>query len=466
MFFRNNNKKSIKSVSVISSSLCNLRCSFCYLHKNKAYPKFDEIVQEAWKNGSYVDNILKVFEKFKIPPSDLEIIQLWGGETLLNIQNVIPNIKNFYKYFPNINSWKISTNWMINVDNFFDFLKEIDNHTNCKDTNIRLQVSIDGPPGKFTEQGHHGDWRIYKINFERFCNLVNNYKFHNIKIEIHINATVGKELYLEEFSTKEGIYNYLKFTSDFCDWLNEQCISSSLSCMADIVAPGYAIPCNSTSAEGRKLAEIFRLWEEVKAEYFPKFNKYFNIYYGIGDITANKNYFSCNLECSEMRNSLTIIPDGTIVECSGSYIDQFQPYVDELKKENNTELLNNVKARSKIVKNILNMTEEELEEYSWLVDSGYKGNSSTYMHTMFSICKELGMSGQIPYKYVEDDDLLLKHLSCLSNLISCTRENINDTKIPYLASTSCFRRYLNGAIEYAYDLKTLELKDRMRREIR
>jgi hypothetical protein len=47
-----------------------------------------------------------------------------------------------------------------------------------------------------------------------FTNLINNYKFKHMLINVHINAVVSKELYLKTFSTYEGMYNYMKFMMD------------------------------------------------------------------------------------------------------------------------------------------------------------------------------------------------------------------------------------------------------------
>jgi hypothetical protein len=62
--------------------------------------------------------------------------QLWGGETLLHIDDVTKNLKKFYLYFPNVKLWRISTNWIIDVNKFFEFIKEMDLYA-PEDTEIR-----------------------------------------------------------------------------------------------------------------------------------------------------------------------------------------------------------------------------------------------------------------------------------------------------------------------------------------
>jgi sulfatase maturation enzyme AslB (radical SAM superfamily) len=38
---------SVRSVMLLGSSACDMRCGYCYLHKNKAANAFDPIVKDA-----------------------------------------------------------------------------------------------------------------------------------------------------------------------------------------------------------------------------------------------------------------------------------------------------------------------------------------------------------------------------------------------------------------------------------
>ncbi|MDD7592625.1 MAG: hypothetical protein PUJ92_06520 [Bacilli bacterium] len=44
----------------------------------------------------------------------------------MHIDSITKNVKKMFTLFPNINTIILSTNWTINIDKFFDFLKEID----------------------------------------------------------------------------------------------------------------------------------------------------------------------------------------------------------------------------------------------------------------------------------------------------------------------------------------------------
>lgn len=117
----------IHALSVITSSTCNLNCKFCYLHKNKVNHEYNNLIRQAWDDGTYLENIRKVFEKMGNDRNDVTQIHFWGGETLIQVDLLEKNVPKFYELFPNIKSWHISTNWVININNFFTFLKTIDN---------------------------------------------------------------------------------------------------------------------------------------------------------------------------------------------------------------------------------------------------------------------------------------------------------------------------------------------------
>ena len=164
----------VNSISLISSTTCNLNCSFCYLHKNQSYKEFAKLVRQAWADGSYLNNALKTVERLG-PPEGVQQCQLWGGETLLHIDDITKNLKQFYQYFPNVKLWRISTNWLIDVNQFFEFIKEMDLYA-PEGTEIMTQLSIDGPQGGYAEQGHNVSLEVYQKNFSDFAFLINNYK--------------------------------------------------------------------------------------------------------------------------------------------------------------------------------------------------------------------------------------------------------------------------------------------------
>ena len=135
---------------------------------------------------------------------------------------------------------------------------------------------------------------------------------------------------------QERYCNFVKcfnLHKDLIKYIEERCISKSLAIRQEIVFPGCALPCPDSTEDGKKLADIIKMWEKVRDNEFPNSDKYFTFQYGIGELTGCKNIIARNAECSELDTSLTINYNGEIAECSGAFIDNFEPYLEELKAE-------------------------------------------------------------------------------------------------------------------------------------
>lgn len=442
----------ISSITFISSAMCNLDCSFCYLNKNIAYTSFNQEVRKAWKNKTYIQNVCNSLNKLNIDKNGIDSVQLWGGETFMSINDVTDNIPEIYENFPNIKNWMISTNWTSNVYNIFNFLKTIDEYSNYH-TNFGIQLSIDGPSGPISEQGHNGGWEKYRENMKIFTNLINNHKFKHMSISMHMHSVIQKDLYFKVFSTYEGMYNYMKFMADVSEEFSAQCISESLEFQRGFTFPGCAFPYDSdTTEDGLMLAKIFKLWDTVYQKEFKDLYSYVPFYMGCGHFEKNKYLFSQNVECGELRTSLTFNYDGSICECNGSFIDNYQPYLDELIKNNDVKNYEIAIAHNKMTAYNPNLvSSKEIEQYNWSVhDGGYRNTGLIYLHMAFNEAKALLKVGQISSIY-ENDEILFKHLLAILNGLSCSRNNIVDTHIPYLVPVGALRRYLNGVAEYIFE---------------
>ena len=444
----------INTISLISSTTCNLNCSFCYLHKNQSYKEFDKLVRQAWADGSYLDNAIKTVERFNSGDKIFQC-QLWGGETLLHIDDVTKNLQKFYLYFPNVTLWKISTNWLIDVNKFFEFIKELDLYA-PKDTIIQTQLSIDGPKGGYAEQGHNVSLEAYQKNMIDFAFLMNNYKLNNVKVDFTINATLNKQTYIEKLSNYDEMKHYVTFMRDLVKFIDNLCVSKALNISAHMIFPGCAVPAPDSSEEGKKIADIIKMWEIVRDKEFPDADKYFVFQYGIGELTGCKSMLIPNDECSELNGSLTINYNGDIAECSGAFIDNFEPYLQELIEEGDMNSYYTSVSRNQLVYNPGTISDSDFEEKQWQVTQGYKQNESTYVALAFRAAIELANANQIDYRYKYDRDLLLRHVISMLHTASCSRENLKDTKIPYMASIGLLRRYLNGIMDYAYNVKKAE----------
>lgn len=451
----------VNSISLISSSVCNLKCSFCFLNKNKSFNKYDLEILQAWKEKTYLSTVYKSLKKLKEDPLKIVRMEFWGGETLFHIVELKENINEIYKYFPNVKYFLFPTNWSINIKETFDFIQELDKY--CpENSKLTLQLSIDGPNDEIQKMGHNISLEQYKKNIKVFANLINNTKLKNIKVGFTINATINKELYFKYLSDYEGIKNYISNMDDFINFMSDSFISESCEFSINHLFPGMASPTEETVEEGLKLANICRLWEYVRKNEFQTnsfesmFNKYF--YFGLQHFNIENNCLNENNYCNQLKTALSFLPDGTILECTSSYISPNEDYQNECLENQEIEKYQNAILHKSNCFNPLIASEKEIKRFTWSVLNGIKNVEQTYKYFSMAICKELSKSGQLPEKYLYDKELLSNHLDIISGITTCTFENINLTKNAFLTSPSCFRRYLNGLTEYAYDNQKNEIK--------
>lgn len=452
-----NNNNNIFGLSFMTAASCNLNCSFCYLHKNQSFKDYDKEITKAWEDGSYIKNSKLTLDILQANPLNITSIDFWGGETLLFIDKITSNLELLLETYPKIEHLNISTNWMINIQNFINFIIELDKIID-HNIEIKLQLSIDGPPGPIMETGHNGNWEKYYNNIDIFTNYFNNYNLQNVNILFTINSTVNQKVYFEQFSTLEGMKNYFDHMYTFVNYIDSKCISKHLICGSSVVFPGFAMPYLETTEDGLKLAEICKKWEILKPNY-PNFSYYFSWFNGISDLAAESWILSDNVACGELSNSLTLLPDGSIVQCSSSYMEHNEKYQQELIDKKEWEELTKAKRLARHHFEPLKMTKEELEDFNWYIINGAKNNEATYMHIMMITADEMAQSGQIPYYLHENPEYLWKLLRGMANTNTCMRENLRDEGNIFLMAPSGYRRFLNGLMQYIYELKITEFKE-------
>ena len=438
-------------ITLMTAGICNLNCSFCFL-QNKDFlsvKEQHEKITNAWKDKTYLKTVETIFLKNNYNFNTVESISLWGGESLLNIDLVTPNIEYLYELFPNLSSWMISTNFMVNIQNFLDFLTAIDKYRK-QPTIFQLQLSIDGPPGIFMEQGHNGNWEIYKNNLNKIIDFFNSHKFKNFTLSIGINSVLSKDVFLNHLDTSEKIKYYVSYMQEFLN-LKEKINSQNL-----IINQDYSFPKLDTTAvlsveERNKLLYIYNLFESIKHEYFDNI---YNLSFSSGihsNFVINRPLIGKNIECGgALKHSLTIMPDGIAVRCSGCYMANNEQHTKELEEKQDWKNLTVNKHETAISINLLTSSIIEQEEYRWSVLQGSKNTFNTYLKMTFGACKELLNSHQILNKY-SNSEILLKHIQALSHLLACDKENVSHTNIPYMPSLNILRRYFNGLIDVSFE---------------
>lgn len=431
-------KDNISTISILLSSRCNLNCDFCFFNKNKYFNDFNKIVKKAWEEKKYIPTILKTLNSLNQSPKNINAINFWGGETLYNLEPIIPNIQELLINFPNIHSFWLPTNFSINIEYLILLLKEIDKYLINK-ANMWLQLSIDGP---IEIAGHKIEFKKYEENIIKFFNNINNYQFQKLSIDLHINAVIEEQTFLKYFSEDNNIITYTKYMNNLCNIIKSNNKNDKIYFDKDMIVPVPSSPSNLTSNDGILLSFILKKWKKILINNFSNIDPHCLQYIIRKNSDLTLSY--PNFECKQLLNSICILPDGTIAECINHFLMHSKEYQKDLDNE---EDLITSKYSSILAYNPNNMTKEELKKQLRYINEGFRNNETTYRCLSLGTCLELLKSSQIDESY-SDIEKLYKHINYFEKEFGCSSYHNQTTHIPYMASPGTYRKIFNGVADF------------------
>ena len=467
-------EKTLKQIDLMGSSSCNLNCSYCYINKNCSFFDYDKAIKEAWEKQTYLNTVKKVIDKLNLSTNTVEDIQLWGGEPTLHMKSICKSGTQLGQLFPNITNFLIPTNWyQIDIKALIDFIYELDKNLTPREKsenrlNFHIQASVDGPPGDFNTHGHHVSWEQYKKNFDEFCDYIGTKEeLKNTNIVFSQCGTSTQYLILKNFDTFEKIWEFRKYIKKVNTYILdriEKVTNANLILSARLWTPRIAISQNTTLEEAVKLQPITRMFEycDLIENNFQE-KSYDNEIQHYWIMQGESNYLNRNHECPESNEeALTIMPDGTIVECPCTFLQNLDTYKQELLDAKNYWEYKSALIREPNFYNPLNQDEEKSEYHSWYVfGGGYLGTQSTYINLNLSMAYEMALSGQIDEKYVNNIDLLIKHYMAGFMTAECYREHVNVNHNHFLADHNLIRRWYNGYAEYSYENHKMHMNNKL-----
>lgn len=457
----NNKYTALETLQLLSSSICNISCGFCYLqnqNEKNAYTVYNEEIQQAWLNGTYLDNIKKVFKKLNSNPEKMRIVSLWGGEPLILIKNVINSIEELITFFPNLEQFFIATNFSL-IENFANLvysISEARKKTNNKNIlEIKLQLSIDAPPGEMHDFGHFVDWDIYKKNIEKLCLELSNYAIaENIKINLHLHGVCAFKNIKQYLNTYDKISNYCDYFYDFTTYINNVInkykMNKNIYVSMPTIFPFLPDPDFYSMEDGMELTKILKLVD------YMQIHKKYNLPDKLSNLTTNyyvgdSLLFDGNRICRSNNgiSGITLLPDGTICTCFSDYILNSELYWKDIS---NNPLKRKLYRQSLLYKrfyyNPLKMSEKEENEYQWYIQENIKNNKSTTEHLIFNLAVEMAKSGQIDITYFQDLNLLLKDLKQFNHEWYCLMDLFKTTLNSHIVSPDILRRNFNGCARW------------------
>lgn len=460
-------KTYIKSLMVLGSSVCNLNCSYCYLenqHKSNAYVLLNKKIQEAWIDGTYVNNIKNVFNTLECDPQRVTDLEIWGGEPLILTNNLIKPIREILEFFPNINYINIPTNFT-RINHLYEFINEIEcvkSEQNSKEKlNLHIQISVDAPEGEAQQYGHPVNWDVYINNIENLCSQLSKREqpFNHMMLGLEWHGTMSTNIILKHLNTYEDIKRHCdlfnKFHLDSINIIKKYKLDYFMFQESETSFPHNATPADSNIEEalGLEKSSYLTRYIERHVNYRLEKSSKVHIYTKNSCDTGSRFMFGPNPVCLESGvHAMTIMYDGSICECPCDYILNFDGYWDwitdnPLKRHEYREGM----YKKQFYINPLTATQKDWDDFNWYVFDASRLNQSTSLHLMMNFYIEMAKSGQIDYIYFEDLEKLLKHLIQFNQSYSCPKDQLMYTYTAYMGGTGAARKFFNGIVDMAQD---------------
>lgn len=468
---RYKNESYIRKLMVLGSTVCNLNCSYCYLsnqHRNNSYVLLNKKIQKAWIDGTYVNNIKKVFESIECGPNTVEDIEIWGGEPLIITNNLVKPIYELLTYFPYVNSMNIPTNFT-RINGLIDFIESIEkakedtnwSKKSSKRMQLHIQLSIDAPAGDIQTNCHQVDWQVYRDNVENLCRQISELQpLKNIEVDFEWHATLPFEI-IDKYLTKvEDIEHYLNEFHEFGLYtkgvIKKYNLQRYVMQSVGTMYPHTAQPYKISIEDALKAKNNLYILNYIQSHLDYIFRDGSHIYAENGFSLGGTSLLNPNPVCLESGiMGLTIMYDGTICECPCDFI-LCEPTYWEWIKENP---IMQQEYRDSMMKyrfyiNPITASQQEKDDYDWYTYDSYRLNNSTAIHLMMNWGLEISKSGQIDCSYYKNPERLLKHMFQFNNDYGCPREQIPAVHNCYMVSQYVMRRWYNGLTEMAQeDLK-------------
>lgn len=442
----------MKGISVFSTALCNLKCSYCYICKNgKALKPIDDAIAKDHAEGNYIKQLLQFSEEDRNSITKLDI---WGGEPLLHLDRVTDNIEGYFDVLPNLEKVFFSTNFTVegSIDKIKRLISKLEHEARKKSKKLALeiQISIDGYE-KINDM-NRGKGTTQKI-LKHFKDLLDvKYDTDLIHIKVFTKPTLSTDSF-KYFQTKEDAIKYYAF---FEDEFYQKWKASGSNIQFLISIPNYAEPFEYTKEDGIKFAKICRIIQEVSREnHFEGYKGYslvpyaMVLSYSLKDEWLDLNKmdrlgYMCGGGCGHIRTACTLTPGNRVSACHRGFFDDFNEYAEIHTKEYNDAYAKNMAQIT--ANNRWNYTMDEFEKARESMNLIYNHPNKTKTLQTKKILQLYAYAGLIDEKYKEE-----RYANQAAQIYSmksmCVQNNIEVTGSMFVDQLAMVKLLFNGAFD-------------------
>lgn len=404
-------KKIVSSFSMLSSSICNLNCSYCYIPKDIDIKKQHDSINKSIIEGSLIKYLTDNYVIEKV-----ESIGFWGAEPTLNVDNLSIFLSDLIK-ISNLKEVVIPSNFTTNPENLLTLIKNIVSFD--KKIYIKAQVSLDGP--HYITDVTRGEGTTKKIidNLNYILDKLNKIDLKENTVEIFSKTTWNSDtiLYLDSHPEKiEEVGLFFKTTNDYL-----RSVNTNKNIVVNITGSGnMCLPGDFTIEDGNRLTRVLKILADKDLPIGALDNMSINF----KRLVESKNRFSRSDfgTCGAIKGTKAIGNNFSYHICQ-------RTFMSKLNKED--------KFSDWIIDDPYNL------DYTVL---SYHYFSSLTINLTINTIFELVRNGQILKKYLDKKNAYLLAMF-INSCIACPAENFMENLNFHSNTVSSIRLLGNGALD-------------------
>lgn len=444
------NLRKKKNLSIIASGNCNLRCAYCFLKNKECYGEEDEKIVKALDSGRLITNIENSLEKMLIPRDDFTTLNFWGGEPSLYLHKLSNYTEQILTDFKNIEEIGISTNMTTDISNFITYIESLESFG--KPIEFRIQISTDGPD--WIQEKSRG--RISKKihdNIDKLIEYFNSRKFNYVKCGIYYKTTISWDMLKEICSSYDNIIDYIGFFDKETNYFNNKIINSSFKILSDDnLSAGIVAPADYTQEDGVLIAHFARMFDAIDFK-----RKGLNYYYNTNlpirmflESYKHKDYLYESF-CGAGFLSFMFRWDGSLAQCSQSFIEDRSEYLNYIKDDENLTHLAKLVADNYQYPNRDDILYPDIKKKLDLKEKFFESLIDFQKTIIIGYMYQLSESGQISSIYKNNLKLICKHAPLCLFATGCFHNNIKSTYNSFVPNIGTIKLLANGLLEYYYE---------------